>query len=49
MPSLKFDELGRALKAVSRSKMSSFRPFKVLLLCTSGYCVSRDFVCVTLI
>ena len=49
MPSLKFDELGRALKAVSRSNMSSFRPFKVLLLCTSGYCVSRDFVCVTLI
>ena len=49
MPSWKFDELGRALKAVSRSNMSSFRPFKVLLLCKSGYCVSRDFVCVTLI
>ena len=38
-----------ALKAVLRSNMSYFRPFKVLLLCKSGHCVSSDFVCVTLI
>ena len=34
-------------KLFSRSKMPSFRPFETCSYVKSGFCVSRDFVCVT--